>query len=90
MDILCKLIGTIQASCVFFSSFSILLIALDRYRFILHSTKTQLSNTQAFLASGLAFVLATTLSSPLLFITKLEFRKNIFTDKYFSYCYEVS
>ena len=90
MDILCKLIGTIQASCVFFSSFSILLIALDRYRFILHSTETQLSNTQAFLASGLAFVLATTLSSPLLFITKLEFRKNIFTDKYFSYCYEVS
>ena len=71
MSILCKMIGTIQASCVFFSSFSILLVALDRYRFILHPSQTQLSNTQAFLASGLAFLLSATLSTPL-FVIKAE------------------
>ena len=90
MSILCKMIGTIQASCVFFSSFSILLVALDRYRFILHPSQTQLSNTQAFLASCLAFLLSVTLSTPIFVITKLKIRKTPFTDKYFSFCYEVS
>ena len=89
MLILCKMIGTIQASCVFFSSFSILLVSLDRYRFILHPAKTQLSNTQAFLASGFAFLLSTTLSSPLFIITKLKTKTNFFTDKHLSFCYEV-
>ena len=89
MMILCKMIGTIQASCVFFSSISILLVSLDRYRFILHPSKTQLSNTQAFLASGLAFLLSTTLSSPLFIITKLKTRTNLFTGKQLSFCYEV-
>ena len=90
MYILCKMIGTIQTSCCFFSSFSILLVALDRYRFILHPSKTQLSNTQAFMASGLAFLLSATLSTPIFVITKLKIRKNLFTDKYLSFCYEVS
>ena len=46
MDYLCKLVGTTQASCVFFSSFSILLIAVDRYMFIVHPTATQISTKQ--------------------------------------------
>ena len=46
MEILCKLIGTTQATCVFFSSFSIVLIAVDRYLFILHPTNTQISTVQ--------------------------------------------
>ena len=46
MDYLCKLVGTTQASCVFFSSFSILLIAVDRYLFIVHPTATQISTKQ--------------------------------------------
>ena len=88
--ILCKMMGTIQAICVFYSSFSILLVSLDRYRFILLSSKTQLSNNQAFLASGLAFLLSATLSSPLFLLTKLKTRTNPFTEQHFSFCYEVT
>ena len=44
--ILCKLIGAIQSTCVFFSSFSILLIACDRYFFIVHPTGSQISIKQ--------------------------------------------
>ena len=35
-EIICKMVGTSQATCVFLSSFSILLIAIDRYLFIVH------------------------------------------------------
>ena len=38
---MCKLVGTSQATCVFLSSFSILLIAIDRYLFIVHPTWPQ-------------------------------------------------
>ena len=40
-EIMCKLVGTSQATCVFLSSFSILLIAIDRYLFIVHPTWPQ-------------------------------------------------
>ena len=46
MEYLCKLIGTTQASCVFFSAFSIVLIAVDRFMFIVHPTSTQISTPQ--------------------------------------------
>ena len=46
MEYLCKLIGTTQATCVFFSAFSIVLIAVDRYLFIVHPTSTQISTRQ--------------------------------------------
>ena len=46
MEYLCKLIGTTQASCVFFSAFSIVLIAVDRFLFIVHPTRTQISTAQ--------------------------------------------
>ena len=46
MEYLCKLIGTTQASCVFFSAFSIVLIAVDRFIFIVHPTSTQISTPQ--------------------------------------------
>ena len=59
MDYLCKLVGTTQASCVFFSSFSILLIAVDRYLFIVHPTATQISTKQvAEISSQFVFNLA--------------------------------
>ena len=40
-EIMCKLVGTSQATCVFLSSFSILLIAIDRYLFIVQPTWPQ-------------------------------------------------
>ena len=46
MEYLCKLIGTTQATCVFFSGFSILLIAVDRYIFIVRPSSTQISTKQ--------------------------------------------
>ena len=48
-EILCKLIGAIQSTCVFFSSFSILLIACDRYFFIVHPTRSQITIKQVTL-----------------------------------------
>ena len=45
-EILCKLIGATQSTCVFFSSFSILLIAMDRYLFIVRPTGRQISVKQ--------------------------------------------
>ena len=40
---LCKTIGCVQCMAVFLSSASITLIALDRYRFILHPHASQMS-----------------------------------------------
>ena len=103
MDYLCKLVGTTQASCVFFSSFSILLIAVDRYLFIVHPTATQISTKQvapnlnqfvsnfvlqAFLLSFVTLFISTFLSSPLFFLTKLDVKKTLMGETY-SYCYEV-
>ena len=45
-EILCKLIGATQSTCVFFSSFSILLIAMDRYLFIVRPMGCQISIKQ--------------------------------------------
>ena len=42
-EVMCKLLGATQNCCVFFSSFSILLIAVDRYIFIVHPTTGQIS-----------------------------------------------
>ena len=104
MDYLCKLVGTTQASCVFFSSFSILLIAVDRYLFIVHPTATQISTKQvaanltqqfvssfalqAFLLSFVTLFISASLSSPLFFLTKLDVKKTLMGETY-SYCYEV-
>ena len=52
MDYLWKLIGATQASCVFFSAFSIVLIAVDRFIFIVHPTSTQISTAQVNLQEG--------------------------------------
>ena len=89
MGILCKLIGTIQTSCVFFASFSILLVAVDRNRFIVHPTKFQLSNQMAVLASLFALTLSVLLSTPVFLITDLKTRRNVISGEYMSYCYEV-
>ena len=51
-EILCKLAGIIQSTCVFFSSFSIALIALDRFLFIKHPTGVQISTTFVSLFSS--------------------------------------
>ena len=44
--VVCKLMGSLQSSSVFFSSFSILLIAIDRYFLLLGTRKRQLSSRQ--------------------------------------------
>ena len=57
MEYLCKLIGTTQASCVFFSAFSIVLIAVDRFLFIVHPTSTQISTPQVNILEEFKFKL---------------------------------
>ena len=89
MGILCKLIGTIQTSCVFYASFSILLVAVDRFRFIVHPTKAQLSNQMAVLASLIALTLSGLLAIPVFVVTDLKTRRNVISGEYISYCYEV-
>ena len=89
MTVLCKLIGTIQATCVFFASFSILLVALDRYQFVVNFSRPQASNRMAWISSLSMFLLSGVFSSPLFIVTKLKFQKNIFNGKKMSYCYEV-
>ena len=104
MEYLCKLIGTTQATCVFFSGFSILLIAVDRFMFIVHPAATQISTkqvrehqgrsgiqsfvTQAFILSCVTLFISTFLSSPLFFLTKLDVKETLMDETY-SYCYEV-
>ena len=44
-DILCKTKSIIEFSCLYFSSFSILLIAVDRYRIIVQPDSRQISVT---------------------------------------------
>ena len=44
----CKLMGSLQSSSVFFSSFSILLIAIDRYFILLRPRHKQISSKQVF------------------------------------------
>ena len=44
-EIMCKLMGFSQATCIFFSSFSILLIATDRHQFIVHPHRKQISSS---------------------------------------------
>ena len=88
MEYLCKLIGTTQATCVFFSGFSILLIAVDRYIFIVRPSSTQISTKQAFILSFVTLFISTFLSSPLFFLTKLDVKETLMDETY-SYCYEV-
>lgn len=88
MGWLCKAVGCIQCTAVFLSSSSIVLIALDRYRYILHPQATQMSISQVFLMTTASLLASLTLSSPLVVVTKLEVRKNLFSDIETSFCYE--
>ena len=47
--ILCKISRTSPAVTVFFSSYTLAVIALDRHRFIVHSAKRQVSRINKFL-----------------------------------------
>ena len=85
---MCKWMGATQATCVFFSSFSIVMIAVDRYVFIVHSNRTQTSIKQALTMSMMSLLLSIILSSPLFIITQLDVSQSLFSDKLFSYCYE--
>merc|ERR1712179_101346 len=75
-EIICKLKGFLQTCCVFFSSFSILLIAMDRYIIIVTPYSTQISIKMAFLLSLIILIISAAFSSPLFFLTKLEVQKS--------------
>ena len=83
-EILCQLNSSSQSAFVFFSSTSVVLIAVDRLLYIAYPAGTQISTGQAFLLSAVGFVCCAAFSSPLFFFTKLEV---LFLDA--SYCYEV-
>ena len=103
-EFLCKLYGSFQSTCVFFSSFSTLLIAIDRYRFIMRPTQKQISIqmvgtqkilltfnmcVQAILLSIFSIVISIIMSSPLFIFSELEVYENLFTDGFTSFCTEV-
>ena len=69
---MCKVLGSFQATFVFFSTFSILLIAVDRYRFIVHPSKSQISISMAVIMSVTTFILSMLISAPLYLMTELE------------------
>ena len=43
-EILCKMTSTTQSTFVFFASFSVVIIAMDRMRFVVTPQRVQLSN----------------------------------------------
>ncbi|XP_023334629.1 neuropeptide F receptor [Eurytemora carolleeae] len=87
-EVLCKMMGTSQSTCIFFSAFSIVLIAVDRYQFIVNSTEVQISILQAGFLSLFSFLLSVILSLPVFFFTKLEVKLNFVSKEELSYCYE--
>jgi len=70
--ILCKIVRTSPAITVFFSSYTMAIIAIDRHRFIVHSTKRQVSVSEAVLISVGLFVFSVLTSTPFAVITKLK------------------
>ena len=102
---MCKAVGCVQCTAVFLSSSSIVLIAADRYRYILHPQviqrasydgvtlpcfqSRQMSIRAVVCLTTMSLLASLALSSPLLVVTKLEIRKNLFSDKETSFCYEV-
>ena len=83
------MLGSFQASCVFFSSFSILMIAMDRYRFILQPRQKQISIQMAVWFSLLSLFISGLMSSPLFIMTELEVYTNLLSEGVTSFCYEV-
>ena len=80
--------GATQSTCVFFSTFSIALIAVDRYIFILYSPRTQITITQALLFSLMSFLVSALLASPLFMVTHLIELPSLVSRTTFLYCYE--
>ena len=89
LETICKLVGSVQSTCAFFSSFSILLIAVDRYIFIVHPTARQITPNKAVLFSCLGLLMSAAMSSPLFIFAKLDVRQNILTETVNSFCYVV-
>ena len=54
---MCQLAGSLQSACVFFSSFSILLVAVDRYLFILCPSSKQISTTMVSRSHSPLFII---------------------------------
>ena len=44
--LLCKSIGVIQSTCIFFSTYSVVLIAVDRFLFVIRPCSVQISTLQ--------------------------------------------
>ncbi|XP_023321289.1 neuropeptide F receptor [Eurytemora carolleeae] len=69
--LLCKSIGTLQSTCVFFSTYSVLLIALDRFFYIIKPCNIRISSLQALIISVFSFFFSYLISLPLFFHTDL-------------------
>ncbi|XP_023335731.1 neuropeptide F receptor isoform X2 [Eurytemora carolleeae] len=69
--LLCKSIGIIQSTCIFFSTFSVVLIAVDRFLFVIRPCSVQISTTQALGLSLFSLVCSVAISSPIFIFTDL-------------------
>ncbi|ROT68912.1 neuropeptide F receptor [Penaeus vannamei] len=64
LPFLCKLVGTLQATCIFVSTISITAIALDRYQVIVYPTKDSLKTVGAVLTLLLIWKVSFILALP--------------------------
>jgi len=70
--LLCKVVRSAPAVTIFFSSYTMVVIAIDRQRFIVHSTKRQISSTEAIWISFGVLALSILISTPFIVISELK------------------
>lgn len=70
--LLCKIVRTSPPITIFFSSYTMAFIAIDRQRFIVHSTKRQVSGSEAMGISFGLFIFSVVISIPFMISTKLK------------------
>ncbi|XP_065155464.1 neuropeptide F receptor isoform X2 [Atheta coriaria] len=89
-ELLCKLVGTMQATSTFVSTISIVAIALDRYQVIIYPTRENLQLVGAAIILCVIWTLAVLLSLPLFIYKKITSHHFNFNDTnvVMNYCYE--
>ena len=65
---MCQLAGSLESACIFFSSFSILLVAVDRYLCILCPSSKQISPTMVSNSHSHLFIIIDILGRSILIL----------------------
>ncbi|XP_049840382.1 neuropeptide F receptor-like [Schistocerca gregaria] len=87
--VVCKMLGTLQATSIFVSTMSITAIALDRYHVIVYPTRESLKKVGAAAILSLIWLLSLVLASPMFVWRSLDQHElNLPGLQYVSYCVE--